>query len=88
MQASAPFLSLRSHADTIRFLHYCHDDYGLGHLRRVLALAKYFTETLPNSEALIVTGSAMAHAFALPPRIDYVKLPAVTRTGNGAYRAR
>lgn len=82
------FASNRHRNAPIRFLHYCHDDYGLGHLRRALALAKYFTETTPNSEALIVTGSAMAHAFTLPPRIDYVKLPAVTRMGNGAYRAR
>lgn len=85
---SPSFVNDRHRTDAIRFLHYCHDDYGLGHLRRVLALAKYFSETLPNSEALIVTGSVMAHAFLLPPRMDYVKLPAVTRTRNGAYRAR
>ncbi len=60
-----------------RFLLYCHDTFGLGHLRRTLALADYFTTTIPNAEALIVTGSPVAHAFALPPRVDYIKLPAV-----------
>jgi predicted glycosyltransferase len=74
--------------DEIRFLLYCHDTFGLGHLRRVLSLAKYFTDTLPNAEVLIVTGSPLAHAFVLPPRTDYVKLPAVTKMKNGGYRAR
>ena len=74
--------------DRIRFLLYCHDTFGLGHLRRVLSLAKYFTDTLPNAEVLIVTGSPMAHAFVLPPRTDYVKLPAVTKMRSGGYRAR
>jgi predicted glycosyltransferase len=74
--------------DRIRFLLYCHDTFGLGHLRRVLSLAKYFTDTLPNAEVLIVTGSPMAHAFVLPPRTDYVKLPAVTKMRDGGYRAR
>ncbi len=74
--------------DRIRFLLYCHDTFGLGHVRRVLSLAKYFTDTLPNAQVLIVTGSPMAHAFALPPRTDYVKLPAVIKTRSGSYRAR
>ncbi len=74
--------------DALRFLLYCHDTFGLGHLRRALALAKYFTGTLPNAEVLIVTGSPMAHAFALPPRTDYVKLPAVTKMSSGGYRSR
>jgi predicted glycosyltransferase len=72
----------------IRFLLYCHDTFGLGHLRRTLSLAAYFTAILPEAEALIVTGSPMAHAFPLPPHVDYVKLPAVTKSTDGEYRAR
>ncbi|GAC1344883.1 MAG: glycosyltransferase [Ktedonobacteraceae bacterium] len=73
---------------TIRFLLYCHDTFGLGHLRRTLSLAAHFTAALPNAEALIVTGSPVAHAFALPARTDYIKLPSVTKMSDGAYRAR
>ncbi len=74
--------------DKIRFLFYCHDTYGLGHIRRALSLAAHFTESMPNAEVLIVTGSPFAHSFALPPRVDYVKLPAVTKMNSGSYRAR
>lgn len=72
----------------LRFLLYCHDTYGLGHLRRTLALAAHFTRTLPHAQVLIVTGAPLAHAFTLPPRVDYVKLPAVTKQQNGTYTAR
>jgi predicted glycosyltransferase len=34
---------------------------------------------------LIVTGSPMLHAFRLPPRIDYVKLPCLARDVDGTY---
>lgn len=72
----------------IRFLLYCHDTFGLGHVRRTLSLASHFTATLPNAEVLIVTGSPLAHAFTLPPRTDYIKLPSVTKMSNGTYQAR
>ena len=87
---SMPTSLFENHAidNKMRFLFYCHDTYGLGHIRRALSLAAYFTETMPNAEVLIVTGSPFAHSFALPPRVDYVKLPAVTKTNTGAYHAR
>jgi len=72
----------------VRFLLYCHDTFGLGHLRRTLSLAEHFTTTMPNAEVLIVTGSPVAHAFKLPPRVDYIKLPAVTKEHDGSYRSR
>jgi len=71
----------------LRFLLYCHDTFGLGHFRRALSLAQHFTTTLPGAEALIVTGSPLAHAFELPPRVDYIKLPAVTKRSDGTYAA-
>jgi len=77
---------LQSHR--LRFLLYCHDTFGLGHLRRTLSLAEHFTSALPNAEVLIVTGSPVAHTFSLPTRTDYVKLPVVTKQGNGTYKAR
>ena len=78
----------QSRGGKIRFLLYCHDTFGLGHVRRALSLAAHFTKTLPNAEVLIATGSPLAHAFAPPPRTDYIKLPSVTKLNNGAYQAR
>lgn len=87
---TAPSFLLENHMpdDRMRFLLYCHDTYGLGHIRRALSLATYFTETMPNAEVLLVTGSPLAHSFTLPPRVDYVKLPTVTKTNDGDYRSR
>lgn len=68
-----------------RILLYCHDSWGLGHLRRTLALASALTEAFPSASALVVTGSPCATHFALPERVDLVKLPAVTKAEDGAY---
>ena len=78
----------RVDGNKLRFLLYCHDTFGLGHLRRAISLATHFIETLPKAEVLIATGSSFAHSFVLPPRVDYVKLPAVTKMSSGGYRAR
>lgn len=72
----------------LRFLFYCHDAFGLGHFQRALALARHFTATLPDAEALIVTGTPLAPAFELPPRVDYIKLPSVIKRSDGTYAAR
>jgi predicted glycosyltransferase len=66
-----------------RFMFYSHDSCGLGHLRRTLALASAVTELDPESNSLIVTGSTVASSYRLPPRVDTVKLPAVTKNGRG-----
>jgi predicted glycosyltransferase len=39
----------------------------------------------PEVSVLIITGSPMLHAFRLPPRIDYVKLPCLARDVEGVY---
>jgi len=64
---------------------YCHDTYGLGHLRRTLALADHVRGNMPGLSQLIVTGSPVAHAFDLPADTDYVKLPSVTKDQDGEY---
>lgn len=71
----------------LRFLFYCHDTFGLGHFRRTLSLAQHFTARQPDAEALIVTGSPLSSAFELPPRVDFLKLPAVTKQSDGTYAA-
>jgi predicted glycosyltransferase/AmiR/NasT family two-component response regulator len=74
--------------DSNRMLIYSHDTFGLGHLRRSLNLASALVERIPNLSVLIVTGSAVAHRFPLPPRVDYVKLPAVRKVAPETYSAR
>jgi predicted glycosyltransferase len=71
-----------------RVLYYCHDSYGLGHLRRTLALAHHVRQRLPEATQLIVSGAAHSDGWTLPPGADWVKLPAVVKVGSGAYRAR
>lgn len=72
----------------IRLMIYSHDTFGLGHLRRSLNLAKSLVETIPDLSILLVTGSAVAHRFPLPPRVDYIKLPAVRKVAAGQYSPR
>ena len=56
-----------------------HDTVGLGNIRRTLLLAETLGEQYPNASLLIVTGSPMIHAFRIPERTDYIKLPCLTR---------
>lgn len=71
-----------------RILLYSHDTYGLGHLRRTLAVAGQLHRDIPNVHQLVITGSMVAGAFGLPPRLDLVKLPALSKRSSGAYKAR
>ncbi len=67
---------------------YSHDTFGLGHLRRNLAIAHRLAEDYPQISQLLVTGSGQAHQYPLPARLDYIKLPAIQKHANGDYRAR
>ncbi len=71
-----------------RILLYSHDTYGLGHLRRSLSVAHQLARDIPDLHQLLVTGSMVAGAFSLPPRLDMVKLPALSKRSSGQYKAR
>ncbi len=58
---------------------YSHDTYGLGNIRRMLAICKYLLKSIPNPSILLVSGSPMLHDFRLPPGLDYIKLPCLNR---------
>lgn len=73
---------------TPKILLYSHDTFGLGHLRRSLAIARRLGEDIPRAHQLLITGSMVAGAFSLPPRLDMIKLPALTKRTSGAYKAR
>lgn len=70
-----------------RVLFYSHDSYGLGHLRRTLALARAVSERDGRASSLILTGSTVASSYQLPPRVDTVKLPVMTKDPDGHYQA-
>ena len=72
----------------LRLLMYGHDTYGLGHLRRSLAIANHLGGAIDGLSTLLLTGSPVAHYFALPPGADYIKLPSVVKLGDEQYRAR
>lgn len=71
-----------------RVLIYSHDTFGLGNIRRMLEVARDLVRSCPRVSVLVITGSPMLHAFRIPPRIDYVKLPCLSRDTDGEYGAR
>lgn len=71
-----------------RILLYSHDTYGLGNIRRIVALAEHLVQSLPGVSLLILSGSPMMQAFRLSPGIDYIKLPCLHRNEQGEYGSR
>ena len=71
-----------------RVLVYSHDTFGLGNIRRMLEISRHLVESDPQVSVLVITGSPMLHAFRIPPRIDYVKLPCLARTVEGNYASK
>ncbi|MCB1955973.1 MAG: hypothetical protein KDG55_09865 [Rhodocyclaceae bacterium] len=71
-----------------RVLIYSHDTFGLGNIRRMLEIARHLVECDDDLSVLIITGSPMLHAFRIPARIDYVKLPCLSRSTSGHYGSR
>jgi predicted glycosyltransferase len=51
----------------------------------MLRISEALVDHNPGVSVLIITGSPMLHAFRLPPRIDYVKLPCLARNNKGEY---
>ncbi len=69
-----------------RVLLYAHDTYGLGHLRRNLAIAKYLLETTAGLRVVLASGSPVADRFDLPQGLSVVPLPTVVKMGVDDYR--
>jgi len=72
----------------VRMLIYSHDTFGLGHLQRCLKISRALTKRYPELAILLVTGSPLVHRYELPAQVDYIKLPAVRKTGQEHYEAR
>ena len=68
---------------TYNILMYSHDTYGLGHIRRTMAIASQLRG--PRVNVLILTGSPIAGRFAFPDQIDFVRIPGMIKKTNEEY---
>src|SRR6266852_2510044 len=66
-----------------RIIVYSHDAYGLGNIRRMLEVVSHLVHAYPDVMVLLITGSPLIHEFRIPPRVDYIKLPCITRNKTG-----
>src|SRR5205809_4234024 len=72
-----------------RIAFYSHDTMGLGHVRRNLLLAEAVTRHDWSTTALPISGVHIGAAFGMPPNVDCVTLPALSKNGaDGTYGAR
>ena len=68
---------------TFNILMYSHDTYGLGHIRRTMAIASQLRA--PDVNILILTGSPIAGRFIFPDQIDFVRIPGMIKKTNEEY---
>jgi predicted glycosyltransferase len=78
-------VDLRKH---LRIALYSHDTQGLGHIRRNLLLASVFQRMGCEPVILLLSGAREMGAFAIPPRVDCVTLPALRKNEGGQYGSR
>ena len=64
-------------------LMYSHDTYGLGHIRRTMAIATHLAG--PDTNVLILTGSPLVGRFSVPDQIDFVRIPGMIKMTNEEY---
>src|SRR6266853_4602707 len=68
----------------IKILVYSHDTFGLGNIRRMIAICEHLKTRIPEISVLVLTGSPRLHSFRLIDGVDYVKLPCLRRDVGGA----
>lgn len=66
-----------------KILMYSHDTYGLGHIRRSLAIARSLRKSPAN--ILILTGSHLVGRFNIAKRVDFVRIPGMIKVTNEQY---
>jgi len=64
---------------------YSHDTYGLGHLRRNLAIATHMLATIRGLQVVLMSGSPVSSYFTMPRGLSVVPLPSVTKHGAEQY---
>src|SRR3954465_11457185 len=68
-----------------KLLMYSQDTVGMGNIRRMLALGEYLLEANSELSILLITGSPAIDNLQLPRRLDYIKLPSITRFASEPY---
>jgi predicted glycosyltransferase len=71
-------------SSTYNILMYSHDTYGLGHLRRTMAIAEHLRQHGVN--ILILTGSPLAGRYETPDGVDFVRIPGMIKKTNEEYQ--
>lgn len=66
-------------------LMYSHDTYGLGHIRRTMAIASHLQNA--NTNILILTGSPIVGRFTFPEQVDFVRIPGMIKKTNNEYQS-
>lgn len=66
-----------------KILMYSHDTFGLGHIRRTLAIARALRKV--PATVLILTGSPLVGRFKIPRRVDFVRVPGMIKVTNEEY---
>lgn len=72
----------------MRLIVYSHDAFGLGNIRRMLAICNYLLKTIPEVSILVISGSPVLHSFRMPQGLDYIKLPCLGRDESGDLAAK
>ena len=67
---------------------YSHDTYGLGHLRRNLAIARHILERPNTYRVRMLTGSPVARGWPMPEGLEVRQLPPVIKTAAEEYEPR
>jgi len=64
---------------------YSHDTFGLGHLRRNLAIAEHLLARDPGFDVWLLTGSPVIRSWVLPAGLHVQPLPPVVKVGAERY---
>ena len=67
----------------MKLMVYSHDAFGLGNIRRMVAICDYLLKAIPTISILVVSGSPALHQLRLPIGLDYIKLPCLGRDQHG-----
>ena len=85
----APFAGSEANSDgTVKVVLYSHDTFGLGHLRRNLAIATRLLDCGGKFSVRLLTGSPVIRRWNLPEELRVHPLPPVVKTGAEQYAAR
>jgi predicted glycosyltransferase len=72
----------------MKLMVYSHDAFGLGNIRRMLAICEHLLKVIPELSILVVSGSPALHSLRLPAGLDYIKLPCMGRDTAGGMSAK